>query len=248
MQKSLFVNGCSHTAGAEIEHPGQGICYDKAWGKHLADKLDYEYFNYATSGASNARIVRTTYDFIFRYAKKKRDFKNLFIVIMWPGFYRTEIHFEKKYDYNWDDNWLPIVVGNDKRYYDTLPAPLYNYYQGWVTYTDNTMAATEFYGHLLNLQNLFKRYGVKHMFLNATPTCADLAKSKEFDIYSIHVDRNRFPDFRLAEKSYTAMCHQSGKSISQYSVESGFNSHYDEEAHKWYAQHLFEIVKDRDLL
>ena len=58
MQKSLLVNGCSHTAGAELEYPGQGICYEKAWGKHLADKLNYEYFNYATSGASNARIVR----------------------------------------------------------------------------------------------------------------------------------------------------------------------------------------------
>ena len=99
-----------------------------------------------------------------------------------------------------------------------------------------------------NLQNLFKRYGVKHMFLNATPTCADLAQRKEFDSYSIHVDRSRFPDFRYADKSYTTLCHQNDQSISQHSVESGFNSHYDEEAHKWYAQYLFDLIKDKELL
>ena len=248
MQKSLLVNGCSHTAGAELEYPGQGRCYEKAWGRYLADKLDFEYHNYANSGASNARIVRTTYDFIFEYAKKKRDFKDLFVIIMWPGFYRTELHFEKKYDYNWDDGWLPLVVGNDKRYFETFPAPLYNYYQGWVTYTDNTMAAIEFYGHVLNLQNLFKRYGVKHLFINATPACADFAQMKDFDKYIIHVDRNRFPNFRSANNCYTTMCHQNDKTISEYSVESGFNSHYDEDTQRWYADYLFDLLHEKELL
>ena len=33
----LFANGCSHTAGAEIEYAQQGQCYEKAWPFRLAD-------------------------------------------------------------------------------------------------------------------------------------------------------------------------------------------------------------------
>ena len=77
----LLCNGCSHTAGAELEYPQQGSCYEKAWGKHLADKLDCGYENLAISGASNHRIVRTTYEWLFEYVRSGKDTKNLFVVM-----------------------------------------------------------------------------------------------------------------------------------------------------------------------
>ena len=46
----LVSNGCSHTAGAELEYASQGECYEKAWPKYLADSLGYEHINLSMSG------------------------------------------------------------------------------------------------------------------------------------------------------------------------------------------------------
>ena len=41
----LVANGCSHTAGAEMEYTYQSKCYNKAWPKHLADILGCTHTN-----------------------------------------------------------------------------------------------------------------------------------------------------------------------------------------------------------
>ena len=71
----LVSNGCSHTAGAELEYAYQGECYDRAWPKHLADSLDYDHINLSMSGASTNRIVRTTYEFIYNWIKQGKSVK-----------------------------------------------------------------------------------------------------------------------------------------------------------------------------
>ena len=53
----LLANGCSHTAGAEIEFEWQDNCYEKAYPKWCADALGWEYKNIADSGASQERII-----------------------------------------------------------------------------------------------------------------------------------------------------------------------------------------------
>tara|TARA_Y100000114_G_scaffold47027_1_gene42842 strand:- start:650 stop:1390 length:741 start_codon:yes stop_codon:yes gene_type:complete len=244
----LVVNGCSHAAGAELEYPCQGQCYDKAWGKYLAQRLDFDYDNLSMSGASNHRIVRTTYEYLFEQIKKEKNIRDLFFVVMWPGFYRTEVHFDKKESYNFDNNWLPLIVGNDSSYFETFPKYLYEYYRGWTVFTDNTMSITDFYNDVLNLQNLFLRYKIKYLFLSATPGPADMAQSQEFHKYSLHVDKKKFDGFRDGNLSFTSKAHIAGKQISRFSVDSGFNSHYDEDTHKWYADYLFDLIQDKKLL
>ena len=78
----LVANGCSHTAGAEIEFPMQGKCYDKAWPKHLADLWGYDYTNLSISGGSQKRIIRTTIEFIGNYLIEGKDLKDLFVIIL----------------------------------------------------------------------------------------------------------------------------------------------------------------------
>ena len=56
----LIANGCSHTAGSEIEGSLQSNCYEKAWPKKLSDKLGISHVNLAFSGASCERLVRTS--------------------------------------------------------------------------------------------------------------------------------------------------------------------------------------------
>ena len=42
--------------------------------------------------------------------------------------------------------------------------------------------------------------------------------------------------------------HVLGEKISKYSVDSGFNSHYDEDAQVWYAKHIKKIIHKRNIL
>lgn len=242
----LYVNGCSHTAGAELDYPQQGQCYEKAWGKHLSDLLNADYENGAMSGASNHRIVRTTYEFLYRFISAKKSSSDLFIVIMWPGIFRTELYLDNAEISGYDDGWLPLVVGNDEQYKKNFPKPLYDYYRGWVTYTDNKHASIDFYNSILNLQHLFDKYKIRYLFLNATNSSA----LSDFDLfhYFIHINKKRFPNLFNTTQSYTELCAKNNQKISPHSISSGFNSHYDEEAHRWYADYLFDLLHERELL
>ena len=89
----LFANGCSHTAGAEIEYTEQGECYEKAWPVHIAKLFDFEdVINLSISGASASRVVRTTLEYFLRQMiVPNYNPNNYFCIIAWPGLYRTEI-------------------------------------------------------------------------------------------------------------------------------------------------------------
>ena len=78
----LVSNGCSHTSGAELEHPQQGECYNKAWPRHLADSLGVNHINISMAGASTHRIIRTTYEFIYDWVKQRKDTKELLFIIL----------------------------------------------------------------------------------------------------------------------------------------------------------------------
>jgi len=166
--------------------------------------------------------------------------------VMWPGSYRTEIHFDKNLGWNFDDKWLPLVVGNDEQYRELFPRTLYNYYRAWTVFTDTTTGVIEYYNSVLNLQNLLMRYKINYLFINAVDIPGAL--NYEFNLYQIHINKNNFHHFGDPDKVYTFHCGQSGKSISPHSVASGFNSHYDEETHSWYGNYLFDYIKENELL
>ena len=115
-----------------------------------------------------------------------------------------------------------------------------------VTTHDRYHNIIDFYLNVLTLQNLFKFYGVNYLFWNAANT--GLQDEKSFEPYKIHIDQKRYPKLYSAQYSYTSLCHASGQSIAEGSVKSGFNSHYDEEGHKWFASFLFKYITKSNLV
>lgn len=89
---TLLANGCSHTAGSEIDFAYQGCCYDKAWPRWLADDKGWDWVNLADPGASNEQIRRTTIEWLIKNVEleKRYDHTNLVVMIMWSGFNRFE--------------------------------------------------------------------------------------------------------------------------------------------------------------
>ena len=246
----LVANGCSHTAGAEIEEPLQGECYERAWPKYLGNLIGCESVNLAMSGASNHRVVRTTIEFLHSYiSSENSNVKDLFFVILWPGMFRTEIHNPEGFADSgmyFDGGWCPLVVGNDDCYKEQLDFASYNYYKSWVTTHDRYHNIIDFYLNVLTLQNLFKFYGVNYLFWNAANS--GLQDEKSFEAYKIHIDQKRYPKLFSTQYSYTSLCHASGQNIAEGSVQSGFNSHYDEEGHEWFASFLFKYMTKSNLV
>ena len=132
----LVVNGCSHTAGAELEYARQGVCYDKAWGSHLSGKLGYDYTNLSESGASCDRVTRTTYEFIYDYIKFKGNIKDVLFIVLWPGTYRTELYHKHA---QYGPSWRAMISGNDEQYKKHFSDIMYRYYQGWVAATTKVL-------------------------------------------------------------------------------------------------------------
>jgi len=243
----LFSNGCSHTAGAELEYPQQGECYDKAWPKYLSDSLGYDHINLSMSGASTNRIVRTTYEFIYDYIKQGKSLKDLLIIIMWSGIHRTEIYVDESHSYNYDNNWTPMVVGNDIRNKKQFSSSLYYYYKSWTANMTGYQASCDFYIAVTNLQNLLHRHGIKYLFMDAANSGL-MTHNTRLDSYRVQVDKRYYEGFDDSKNCYVNLCNKTNQKISKYSIDSGFNSHYDEDAQIWFANQVKHMLHKRNIL
>lgn len=155
----LFVNGCSHTAGSEIEFYMQEECREKAWPKKLADMNSWELTNIALAGSSNERIKRTTMDWTIKnlILNKNYEANNVLFIIMWSGFDRFE---------EWNQRLKDYVSSQSDKFYDEK-LPEFSEYAKLKTII-NTWASNE-YKNLVEIYNtaiFLESVGVKYYFLN----------------------------------------------------------------------------------
>ena len=80
--------------------------------------MGYKSINLAVSGASDDRVVRTTIEYLGKLKKSPNyNPSKVFVVISWPGLYRTEVYQTEPDEAGfWDDGWMPMVVGNEETY------------------------------------------------------------------------------------------------------------------------------------
>ena len=159
----LLANGCSHTAGAEIEYLLQGKCYEKAYPKYTAELLGWNYENIADSGASQERIIRTTIDWIGKNYKKYKN-TEIFVVIMWSGPSRVEF-----YD-GILDKYIQIVPNNDVVYKKQFTNTQYVYYKSYVAIQNRRAQMIKWYNNIILMQSYLSNLKINYLFLNATET------------------------------------------------------------------------------
>ena len=237
----LIANGCSHTAGAEIEEPLQGECYEKAWPKKLADSLGYKPVNLAVSGASDDRVVRTTIEYIGKLKKYPNyDPSKFFVVISWPGLHRTELYqtFDNEPGF-WDEGWMPMVAGNEETYRQQCSKMAFMYYKAWVMRQNIHQASIKFYLNVLLLQNILISNKIKYLFWNSSMTVPASYPHYLYEIY-----HKRFPHILEKRKSYTEMLESNGFRHSPFAKWG----HYGEDSHKWFADFLKSYITKNKLL
>jgi hypothetical protein len=128
----IYVNGDSHSAGAEIIN---GYCFaadDRryiAWGSRahpeaiphtygykIAQALNQPFFLEAESASSNARILRTTREFL----DETKDKSKLFVIIGWTTWEREE--------WEYQDGYMQITASGT----DSVPESMEEEYKEWV--------------------------------------------------------------------------------------------------------------------
>jgi len=234
----VIANGCSHTAGGEIEHSLQSTCYAKAWPKKFADKLGADHYNLAISGASNHRVLRTTIDFISSLkVKRGYDPSNIFCTIMWPGMYRAELYQTEKNEKGFYDNgWRPYVSGNDDRKETSTKAWIY--FKAWLLRMNPTQETIDYYLSIITLQNYLAINKIKYLFYNGCKNVPQPARTFEREIF-----QSRFPHMLSEDKSFTQLMHSEGFVWPDHSV----YAHYGEDAHEWFANYLYDYATTNKL-
>jgi hypothetical protein len=243
----ILANGCSHASGAELDESNTDYCYEKAWPKYLADLLKFKNVNLARSGASNDRILRTTYSWVSNYLSARKNPANLFVVILWSGVHRTEIatDFQENNQY-FDNGWLPLIIGNDERYKKYFDKETYMFYKLWVMKSCNRYNHTKFYMNVLGMQFFLKSLGIKYLFWNTTVPLIDTPPEMK-TFYNL-VDKKYYPFATMGKNNYMSIAKRRKWKISEISLRGEFKSHYDEDAQIEFANYLHKLILDHKLL
>ena len=208
--KMLYANGCSWTAGADLEDPS-----NTAWPILLSKKMEVDVFNAGLGGGSNDRILRTTIQFTKDWMETNNP-TELFVGIMWTSMYRTEVPFEENKNLHYE----AIQFGN----------PWYTGY--WKEYKDNWV-----HKHVIDEDQLFqysktvislwlylKHHNIPFLFMDSFNS---VSYSTALSAYlGVHDDSRIDQSF--------------GEYISKNKLKLGKTNHPLEDAHAGWATYLYE--------
>ena len=162
----LFVNGDSHTAGAEavnsyafaeddsnlsylgrIPHPANLAV---SWGRRLSETLKAGFHCAAESASSNARILRTTRDWLCQ----QRGLDDLLVIIQWSTWEREE----------WLYDGIYYQVGASGT--DSVPAEAAERYRNYIIGVDWKQKIQEAHRKIWEFHLELEQQNIKHIFFN----------------------------------------------------------------------------------
>jgi hypothetical protein len=224
----LYVNGDSHSAGAELvenyafadddpvyKHLGRRPhpdCIPHTFGYKLAQSLNAGFYLDAESGSSNARILRTTQQFL--QDNRKQD---VFVLIGWSSWDREEWEHNKDY--------LQVTAGGT----DSVPESMEEEYKEWVlkqTMQELDRKQLEWHTKIYELHTTLQDAGIAHLFFNT------------YSWFRSHVQdpldwHNCYLDPYNEEGTYNSWCLQNKYKPVRYG-----SYHYGRNAHIGWYKHL----------
>lgn len=220
----LYVNGDSHSAGAEAftfhafandgnkhwgkphRHPhpeNLEVCF----GTQVANKLGASWINQAESGSSNQRIIRSTEIFL-----ETSKIKDLVLLIGWSTWEREEWLYNGVY-------YQVTASGSD-----TVPDELQDKYKQWVIDTTSRVAENELHWHqtIYNFHLKLKERNVRHLFFN---TYRYFAHIKQNNLSKFDWGNNYIGPYSQDLTYYYWLQNQGYKTVNPKSYHYGANAH-----------------------
>lgn len=163
----LYINGDSHAAGVECVNPhawaeddgalwgyGKGPHPDNeaaSFGAVLSELLHCTRINQSQGGGSNARILRTTRQWL---AQNIRSMTDIFVLIQWSTWERTEWFYQ-------DEWWQVNASGTDH-----VPRALEDRYRKFILDIDWTAVTQQAHEDIWLFHLELERLQVPHLFFN----------------------------------------------------------------------------------
>jgi hypothetical protein len=237
----FYANGCSYTAGSEIEGPGiQDSELNKklSYSSLLYNKLGLngEYINDAICGSSNQTIVYNTIEWIEGYRKENKKLEDLFVLIGFTSINRIRIYYK--------DNWLHLTTQTP---FSAIPKELHNWFRNWILYgNDNKNLKLDRLHHIFYLKTYLENLNINFVFVNCigyVDIPSDFKnKGIKNIITSIQNMKNYFYPFEY------------DRIFIEWANEMGFDrtkdgrSHHIADAHEWYSEKLYKWIKINELI
>ena len=234
----LYINGDSHAAGAEAMLPhGWAEADGRFWGQgrhphpdneavsfgaELARLLDCERINQSQSGGSNARIIRTTKEWIEQNPTQLAD---TFMLIQWSTWEREEwLH---------NGTWYQVNASG----VDHVPPELEQKYRQYIVDIDYYAKCKQSHATIWEFHCYLKALGIKHVFFNGNRTFSDIgiADQKLWDQHYI--------DPYSLTGSYDAVLRYNG-----FDYVNPKTYHFGAKAHCFWANYVLQYIKDNQLL
>jgi hypothetical protein len=179
----LYVNGDSHTAAAEAVNTHAFAEDDPAlfylgraphpenlavsWGKQLSLALRAGLRCDAESASSNARILRTTREWLDQVGANHSD---PVIIIQWSTWEREE----------WLHNGVYYQVGSSG--IDHVPQELQEKYKNYVIGTDWEFKTQQAHDEIWVLHQQLTKQGIKHIFFNGNNDFSSITRRKKWGL------------------------------------------------------------------
>ena len=163
MKRILYVNGCSHSCGAEISYVGswrKPKDLELSWAGQMAKRFNLIHYNDATSGTGNDAIVSTTIDSLLTLLDKYKP-EEIMVIIGWTSFERTDFIYNNiRYKFVPGVQTLP--------HFNKWPLIVRNAFDNWIVsidpYNDSMNKFSLIY---YNMVNFFKIHKLDYYFFNA---------------------------------------------------------------------------------
>jgi len=221
----IYVNGDSHSAGADII---PGICFAQddprylaygrrahpeailqTYGYHVAQAFNQGFFCEAESGSSNDRILRTTK----QYVDETKDKKSIgFIIIGWTSWEREE--------WKHGEDYIQITASGT----DSVPESMEEEYKEWVvkqTPEESHRKQQLWHERIWNFHCDLKEQNIRHLFFNTMNSFTNC--DKDWGVNFIPI------------------------SFCEWLTEQGFSTvensnHYGADAHRAWGKYITSIV------
>jgi len=236
----LYTNGDSHTAAAEAVNTFAFAEDDRryhhlrrqphpdnlkvSWGNVLADSLKMQFHCDAESASSNARIIRTTKEWI----NEKKEFippEDVLMVIQWSTWEREE----------WDINGVKYQVNASGE--DHVPGEYLDQYKEYIlgiNWEEKTHNALE---EIIRFHYYLKKLGYKHIFFNGNNTFLNIPADARYLFEESYINPY------LPEESYDGWLQLNG-----YGTVITSNYHYGIDAHAAWAKRIEKHITDNKMV
>ena len=234
----LFINGCSHSAGSEIEGSGIGegtYNRENCFGAKLARKLSVDKINLAYPGGSNDYIANSTMLWCLNNPEKVQK---TYFLIHWTGPDRTDFYtkesdspkyqdwcFDDKFAHIHHDHYCPHLQEQEKFLAKKISKVLFLNETNW---------EINRFLNIIRTQTLLKSLGAQYSFHNAFTSCI---KEDRYKKYHDLIDKNHFHN--MTEKDCTFYYWALNR---EHDIKGQLHWHHKEPAHSDWADFLFKSL------